>query len=81
MKGEVDMPHVVLNGDVLLRDVFDKMKRRMKKALAWELEDQLTELKELLSLSHITQEEYEQKKKLLEKSGSNCVIASKETSG
>jgi len=26
MKGEIDMPHVVLNGDVRLRDVFNKMK-------------------------------------------------------
>lgn len=45
-----------------------KLKKRME-AVAWELEDQLKELKEQLGRSVITQEEYEQKKKkLLEKS-------------
>jgi len=45
----------------------EKLEKR-KKALALELEDQLKELKEQLDLGYITQEEYEQKKKLLEKS-------------
>jgi len=40
--------------------------KKSKEALAWELEDQLKELKEQLGRGHITQEEYEQKKKLLE---------------
>jgi len=43
-------------------------KKREKKALAWELEDQLEELKEQLNIGHITQEEYEQRKKKLEES-------------
>ncbi len=47
-----------------------KLKKR-KEAVAWQLEDQLKELDEQLSLGHVTQEEYEQKKKkLLEKSES-----------
>lgn len=42
---------------------------KRKEPKAWELEDQLKELDELLALGVITQEEYEQKKKkLLEKS-------------
>jgi len=43
--------------------------RKWKQTRAWELEDQLKELKEQVSRGAITQEEYEQrKKKLLEKS-------------
>jgi len=42
--------------------------KKRREAVAWELEDQLKELKEQLDRGVITQEEYEQKKKLLEKS-------------
>jgi len=42
--------------------------KKSKEALAWELEDQLKELDEQMSLGHITQEEYEQRKKKLEES-------------
>jgi len=56
--------------------------KRRKEAVVWELEDQLKELDEKLSLGHITQEEYEQKKKLLEKSEAynlkKCVKCGKE---
>jgi len=56
----------------LMRSVLpDKLSMSWKEreATTWELEDQLIELKEQLSLGAITQEEYEQKKKkLLEKS-------------
>lgn len=44
-----------------------KLKKRVE-AVAWELEDQLKELKEQLGRGAITQEEYEQKRKKLEKS-------------
>lgn len=40
--------------------------RERKKALAWELEDQLRGLKEELDLGHITQKEYEEKKRKLQ---------------
>ena len=50
----------------IFRPIVWKLKGR-KEALAWELEDRLTELKEQLSEGVITQEEYEQKRrKLLE---------------
>jgi Na+-translocating ferredoxin:NAD+ oxidoreductase RnfG subunit len=40
--------------------------RAQAKALVWELKDQLEQFKEQLSRGVITQEEYEQKRKLLE---------------
>jgi len=54
MKGEVDMPQVLLDGDVRLRDVFDKMKpliredehvilRTLKKYIDGEEKSSLTE--------------------------------------
>ena len=59
----------IVVGALVTRAHLIKRKEEMKKALAWELEDQLKELEEQLSLGHITQEEYEQKRKtLLEKS-------------
>lgn len=55
---------------VVLATVFlwrrKKLKER-KKAAVWELEDQLEELKERLDRGVITQEEYEQKRKNLQK--------------
>ena len=53
----------------LAREV-KKWREKRKEPKAWELEDQLKELKEQLGRGVITQEEYEQKKKkLLERSG------------
>jgi len=51
------------------RNWIERRKEKTRKAKAWELKDQLRELKEQLESGYITQEEYEQKKrKLLEKS-------------
>lgn len=47
-----------------LRDGKERMKRR-KKALAWELEDQLRELKEKLARGIVTKKEYRQERKRL----------------
>jgi len=56
-------------GDKLSVRTHARRFKKRKDAVAWQLEDQLKELKEQLSLGHITQEEYEQKKKdLLKKS-------------
>ena len=55
-------------GEYIGFSVRKKVLIKRKEPKAWELEDQLKELKEQLSLGVITQEEYEQKKKrLLEK--------------
>jgi len=55
-------------GDKLSVKTRERKLKKKKEAKAWELEDQLTELKEQLGRGVITQEEYEQKEKLLEKS-------------
>lgn len=50
-----------------VEQILEEMNKKKEKqeALAWELEDQLKELKEQLDRGNITQEEYEQKKKEL----------------
>ena len=50
------------------RDWLKENERKRRKALAWEKQDQLEQLKEQLLRGVISQEEYEQKRKLLDKS-------------
>jgi uncharacterized membrane protein len=59
-------PGMIALAHHLVKDSAKRSGRAHDKALVWELEDQIQQLKEQLSGGVITQEEYEQKVKLLE---------------
>ena len=59
-------PGIIALAHYFVKDWSKKSERAQAKALVWELKDQMQQLKEQLSRGVITQEEYEQKMKLLE---------------